>query len=257
MRAGPKGTVTADPLDSSSYSTGRAKRRGRFSADYLVTPRRQRAAKPFKLRPFQREIIRAAFAPGIRSAWVSIPRATGMTMLAAALGPAELFVGASSAEVLVVASDQRQASIMLRYARPMVELNPVLAQRVQVYTDRLYLPKNDATLLPLPDEPGALRGHDPSLQIVDELYVVTEEVREAVTSMAGKRPTSLTLAISTAASAPDSVMWCRKTNAGRSQDRRRRGRDRGRRPRGVASNTKPQESEEFCVTHDELPLEPL
>jgi phage terminase large subunit-like protein len=180
-----------------------------------------------------------------------------MTMLAAALGPAELFVGASSAEVVVVASDQRQASIMLRYARPMVELNPVLAQRVQVYADRRYLPKNDATLLPLPDEPGALRGHDPSLQIVDELHVVTEEVREAVTSVAGKRPKSLTLAISTAASAPDSVMWCRKTNAGRSQDRRRRGRDRGRRPRGVASNTKPQESEEFCVTQVERPLEPL
>jgi hypothetical protein len=32
MRAGPKGTVTADPLDSSSYSTGRAKRRGGSAA---------------------------------------------------------------------------------------------------------------------------------------------------------------------------------------------------------------------------------
>jgi hypothetical protein len=63
MRAGPKGTVTADPLDSSSYSTGRAKRRGRFSGDYLVTPRRQRAGKPFKLRPFQREIMRQPSRP--------------------------------------------------------------------------------------------------------------------------------------------------------------------------------------------------
>ena len=83
-------------------------------------------------------------------------------MLAAALGLAEMFVGAASAEVLVVASDQRQANITLRYASRMVELNPLLAERVQVYADRLYLPENDAMLLPLPAEPGALHGHDPS-----------------------------------------------------------------------------------------------
>ena len=128
-------------------------------------------------------------------------------MMAAALGLAEMFVGASSAEVLVVASDQRQANITLKYARRMVELNPLLSERVQVYADRLYLPENDATLLPLPAEPGALHGHDPSLQVVDELHVVTEEVWEAVTSVAGKRPESLTLAISTPAASPDSVMW--------------------------------------------------
>ena len=45
------------------------------------------------------------------------------------------------------------------------------------------------------------------MQIVDELHVVTEQVWEAVTSVSGKRPESLTLAISTPASSPDSVMW--------------------------------------------------
>ena len=65
-------------------------------------------------------------------------------MLAAALAPmAELFVGPPSAEVLVVASDQRQANIALRYARRMVELTPALADRVQVHADRLYPPHND------------------------------------------------------------------------------------------------------------------
>jgi len=199
--------VSADPLSFARWPADRAKRRERFIGEYLVTPRGHGAGESFKLRPFQREIIRGSFAPGIRSAVVSIPRANGKTMLAAALGIAEMFVGAASAEVLVVASDQRQANITLRYARRMVELNPVLAERVQVYADRLYLPENDATLLPLPAEPGALHGHDPSLQIVDELHVVTEQVWEAVTSVSGKRPESLTLAISTPASSPDSVMW--------------------------------------------------
>jgi phage terminase large subunit-like protein len=207
LRAGPKGTVDAQPLDFRGWARSRARRRERFIGEYLITPRGQGAGEPFRLRPFQREIIGGAFAPGIRTALVSIPRANGKTMLAAALGLAEMFTGPASAEVLVVARDQRQANITLRYARRMVELNPDLEERVQVYADRLVLPENDATLLPLPAEPGALHGHDPSLLIVDELHVVTEQVWEAVTSVTGKRPESLTLAISTPAASPDSIMW--------------------------------------------------
>ncbi len=207
MKAGPKRQIDAAPLSFKGWPHDRAKRRERFIRTYLTTPRGQGAGKPFDLRDFQKEIVRGAFADGIRTALVSIPRANGKTMLAAALAVAELWVGPPSAEVLVVASDQRQANITLKYARRMIELNEELAERVHVYADRIYLPENDATLLPLPAEPGALHGHDPSLQIVDELHVVTEEVWEAVTSVAGKRPESLTLAISTPAASPDSVMW--------------------------------------------------
>jgi phage terminase large subunit-like protein len=137
MRAGPKGTIDVPRLDLSGYPRRRSGLRERFIADHLITPRGHGAGEPLALRPFQREIIRGAFAPGIRTALVSIPRANGKTMLTAALALAELFVGGPSAEVLVVASDQRQANIALRYARRMVELTPALAQRVQVYADRL------------------------------------------------------------------------------------------------------------------------
>lgn len=116
-------------------------------------------------------------------------------------------MGPPSAEALVVASDQRQANITLRYARRMIELNPVLAERCHIFADRLYVPETDSLLLPVPAEPGALHGHDPALLVVDELHVVTEDVWTAVTSAAGKRPESLTLAISTPATSPDCVMW--------------------------------------------------
>lgn len=207
MKAGPKGAVRADPLEFSGWPSSRARRRERFIGEYLVTPKGVGARQPFKLRPFQREIVSGAFAPRIRTALVSLPRGNGKSALAAALSLSEMFVGPDSAEVLCVASDMRQAMIVLRMARRMVELNPILAERVQVYADRLYLPENDATMLPLPAEPGALHGHDPSLLVVDELHVVTQEVWEAVTSVSGKRPESLTLAISTPAASPDSVMW--------------------------------------------------
>ena len=207
MKAGPKRQISVAPIDFGNYPEGRAARRKQFIGEYLITPRGHGAKEPFRLRDFQNELIDGAYAPRIRTGVISIPRANGKTMLAAALGLAEMFVGPPSAEVLVVASDQRQANITMRYAKRMIELNPVLAERMQVYADRIYLPENDATLLPLPAEPGALHGHDPSLMVVDELHVVTEEVWEAVTSVAGKRPESLTLAISTPADSADSVMW--------------------------------------------------
>jgi hypothetical protein len=167
MRAGPKGAVAADPLSFAGWPAARARRRQKFVGEYLTTARGKGAGKPFDLRPFQREIVKGAFAPGVRTALVSIPRANGKTMLAAALGIAELFVGDPSAEVLVVASDQRQSAITLRYAKRVVELIPLLEKRIQIYADRLYCPENDSTLLPLPAEVGALHGRGWRVQRLD------------------------------------------------------------------------------------------
>lgn len=217
MKAGPKGQIKAAPLDLSGLPTDRAERRLSFIHDYLRVPKGVGAGMPVTLRGFQREIIRGAFAPGIRTGLVSVARANGKTGLAAMLAVTELFAGDASAEVLVVASDQRQANITLRMARRMIELTPELAERAQIFADRIVVPHNDAILLPLPAEPGALHGHDPSLLIVDELHVVSEAVWEAVTSVSGKRPESLTLAISTPSSSPDCVMW-RLVEHGRAGD---------------------------------------
>ena len=217
MKAGPKGAIKALPLDLSGLPEGRADRRLAFIAEYLVVPKGVGAGKPVRLRDFQVEIIEGAFAPGIRTGLVSVARANGKTGLAAMLAVAELFVGPPSAEVLVVASDQRQANITLRMAKRMIELNPELADRAQIFADRITVPHNDSLLLPLPAEPGALHGHDPSLLIVDELHVVTEATWEAVTSVSGKRPESLTLAISTPSSSADCVMW-RLVEHGRAGD---------------------------------------
>lgn len=205
--SGPKKAIEVEPLDFKGWPRDRARRREKFIREYLVVPRGHGAGKPVKLREFQQEIIRGAFAPGIRTALVSMPRGNGKTAFAAMLGLAELFVGPPSAEVLVVASDQRQANITLNLAKRMVQLTPELEDRVHLYKDRIYVPENDASLTPLPAEYGALQGHDPSLQIVDELHVVTEAVWEAVVTAAGKRAESLTLAISTPAASEDSIMW--------------------------------------------------
>lgn len=207
LRAGPKGKIEAAPLDFKGWPRDRAKRRERFIREYVKVPKGVGALKAFKLRDWQQEIVRGAFAPGVRTAVVSIPRANGKTALAAALSVAELFVGDPSAEILAVASDERQARLVLNMARRMIELSPELAERAHVYRDHISVPENDSSMRALPADPAALHGFDPTFLVIDELHVVTEDVWEAATSVAGKRPESLTLAISTPATSPDTIMW--------------------------------------------------
>ena len=207
LKAGAKAQITADPLDFSGYPEDLAERIIVFIESYLVVPKGANAGELVQLASFQKDIIRGAFAAGIRQGLVSIARANAKTTLGAMISVAVLFLVEDSPEILVVASDQRQSTITLRLARRMVELAPELLARTHVYKDRLVTPQNDGLLLPLPADPAALHGWDPTLLIVDELHVVSPDTWEACTSVAGKRPRSLTLAISTPAASPDSVMW--------------------------------------------------
>lgn len=211
-RAGPKAAVTAGPLDLSMLPAKRDYRRvDAFAREYLRVPKGTGALGEFRLRPWQRQIVKAAYPPTgqrPRQALVSMPRGNGKSALAAVLALYGLLADDEhGAQVITVASDERQARIVFGAARRMIELDSRLAERVQIYTDRLYVPATDSTMMPLPAEPGALQGYDPSLVIVDELHVVTEPVWDAMALAAGKREQSLTLAISTPADRTDSVMW--------------------------------------------------
>lgn len=207
MRAGPKRAVVVAPLDLSMLGRTRATRAVRFVDQFCVIPKGTGALEPARLRRWQQSIIRQVLAPGIRQGLVSLPRGNGKSTLAAFLGLWGLFDGPQGAEVLTVASDERQARIIFNAARRMIELNPLLGDRVQVFQDRICCPHNDGTLAPLPADPAALQGWDPTLAIIDELHVVREETYEAVNLASGKREESLILAISTPATERDSVMW--------------------------------------------------
>jgi phage terminase large subunit-like protein len=207
MKAGVKQQIEVDPLDFTDWPEDLAERIILFIETYLVIPKGANAGELVILPEFQREIIRGGFGAGIRQALVSIARSNGKTGLAAMVAVAVLFLVEDSPEILVVASDQRQSNITLRVARRMVELAPELLERTHIYADKLVTPQNNGLLLPLPADPAALHGWDPTLLIVDELHVVTEDTWEAVTSMVGKRPRSLTLAISTPSTSTESVMW--------------------------------------------------
>lgn len=212
LKAGPKAAASLDPLDLSALPAKRDYRRiEKFSAEFLLVPKGTGALQPFKLRRWQVAILKRMFPPTgkrPRQGLISMPRGNGKSGLAAVLALYALLADdVPGASVLIVASDERQARIVYSAARRMVELNPLLSERVQIFSDRLYVPATDSELRPLPAEPGALQGFDPTLVIVDELHVVTEPVWDAMALASGKRPESLTLAISTPADQLDSVMW--------------------------------------------------
>jgi phage terminase large subunit-like protein len=199
MKAGPKGTLCAPPLDLRRLGRCGGDRCIRFVERYITVPKGTGARKRMKLRPWQRAIVHGVLdEPRPRQGLVSIPAGNGKSTLAAAVGLYGLLGDrVEGAQVLVVASDERQARIIFNTARRMVELNDDLADRVHVYADRLHEPRTDSTFMALPADPGSLQGWDPSLAIVDELHVVTDDTFEAMAARAGKREQSLLLAIST------------------------------------------------------------
>jgi phage terminase large subunit-like protein len=209
-KPGPKAEITAGPLSMRGLPKSGSDRVIRFIQRHLVVPKGHGAGKPVRLRPWQKDIIRRLYdpTPRPRAGLVSIPRGNSKTTTAAMLAVYHLFAEeVASPQVLFVASDERQAGIGLNIARRMIELDERLAERCHIYKDRIVVPHSDGMLRALPSEAAALQGYDPTFTVVDELHVVTADVWEAVTLAAGKRPESLTLAISTPAGDRDGVMW--------------------------------------------------
>ena len=217
MKAGPKGTLSAPPLDLRRLPKRGGARCIAFCERYITVPKGTGAKHRLKLRPWQREIVRGVLdEPRPRQALVAIPAGNGKSTLAAAIGLYGLLGdGVEGAQVLVVASDERQAKIIFRTAKRMVELDRDLSERVQVFADHLLEPHTDSVFMALPADPGSLQGWDPSMALVDELHVVTDDTFEAISARAGKRDRSLLLAISTPPKAGDDGVMRRLVDHGR------------------------------------------
>jgi phage terminase large subunit-like protein len=198
MRAGPKRAVDASPLPLRG-SRRRELAVARFASDYVRVPRGHGARKPLRLRPWQRSLIAATWdrRPRPRLAGWMLPRGQGKSSLTAVLALYELVAGAEGAQVVVVATDERQAGIVHRVASRMVELHPDLEGRVQQYADALTVPARGSSFQVLPAVPKRLEGLDFTLAIVDEAGRVDQEVYEVVALATGKQQASIVLAIGT------------------------------------------------------------
>jgi phage terminase large subunit-like protein len=204
---GPRPDITAEPLDLTCLGSTRAALAIKFIETYLIVPSGKGARKRFRLRPWQKRITRKVLAAGVRTAVVAVPRGNGKSSLAAALALWALVDGPEGAEVAIVAgTSERQGRICFDKARRMVELEPELAARVQIFQDKLVMPHHDGRLFPLPADSDAILGAGPSFTLVDELGVIDAEVFESMRLASGKRAESTLLAIGTPPREPESIM---------------------------------------------------
>lgn len=93
-------------------TSDRTERRMRIVAE-LWAPRGHGRGEPCRNWEFQQQVVCGAIAQGVRTALASFPPGEREDDAGGGAAVAELFVGDPSAEVLVVASDQRQAMITL------------------------------------------------------------------------------------------------------------------------------------------------
>src|SRR4029450_987288 len=138
MRACPKPAMDDSPLPLRG-SRRRELAVARFASDYIRVPRGHGVRKPLRVRPWQRSLIASTWdvKPQPRLGGWMLPRGQGKTSLTAVLALYELLLGAEGAQVVGVATDERQAGLTFRIAVRMVELNPELEQRVQLYHDHM------------------------------------------------------------------------------------------------------------------------
>jgi phage terminase large subunit-like protein len=198
MKAGPKTAVDGSPLPLHG-SKRRELAVTRFASEYIRVPRGHGVRKPLRLRPWQRALIASTWdtRPRPRLAGWMLPRGQGKSSLTAVLALYELLAGAEGAQVVVVATDERQAGIVHRVASRMVELHPDLEARVQQYADQLTVPARGSSFHVLPAVPKRLGGLDYTLALVDEAGRVDQEVYEVVALATGKQASSVVLAIGT------------------------------------------------------------
>lgn len=172
----------------------------------LVTPGGDLAGQRLRLAEFQKKFIREAFAPGVRLAILSMGRKGGKTAavaaiaLAALVGPARRMNGS----IIVGALAQKQAGVLYRYARDMLQATPECAGRYRNTDHQKTLTGLDSgtTLQAISSHAGSAMGLSPSLVVLDEtgqIAAETDPFVDALLTSQGAYSDALTIVISTQA----------------------------------------------------------
>jgi len=188
---------------SGSGRLGHAGRVCRFIERYVKVPTGRGRGQPFRIRPWQETDIRRLYGTdrdANRAAMLSISRGNGKTGLSGALAVAELFL-IPGAEVLTLATNERQAAIPYFRALESLEKSPILLPHAVIYADRsdpgTILPGRGASMFPLPAAMVSALGYEPTFAIIDEVGFVESGTWVAIQGAGGKHPRSLLLGIGT------------------------------------------------------------
>lgn len=114
-RRGPKVAVDPSPLPFDAEGNP-SQRFSQFCERYLILPRGHGVGTPMVLRPWQRQMMGRVMDPDPRPsiAGIMMPRGQGKSQLMAAWTLFELFTGLDGNQIVIVASSERQAHLVVR-----------------------------------------------------------------------------------------------------------------------------------------------
>lgn len=175
------------------------------------------AGQPFRLRDWQKDIIRSVYAVDgggrriVRTALLSMARKNGKSQLAAALALAHL-VGPeaeSRGQVVSAAADRNQAALIFNELVALIEREPAFADRCNIvrHAKRIEDHETGSVYQALSSDAHRVHGLSPSVVIADEVAQWKgRELYDALATSQGARAEPLLVAISTQSADPHSVM---------------------------------------------------
>ena len=175
----------------------------------------EKTGQPFVLLPWQRAFVANLYGwlrpdgtRRYRQAHLLVPRKSGKTELAAALALYHMLADDElTPEVVGIARDRAQAKLCFQRACRMIEQEPRMRERVEIYQSRLTSPATHGLYKVLSsDAPGA-HGLNVSACIADEIHAMENrrELWEAVMTSMGSRRQPLMVSITTAGTLRESL----------------------------------------------------
>jgi phage terminase large subunit-like protein len=189
--------------------------------------------EPFKVLPFQREIIEKVYQTDeegkrkIRTALIGLPRKNAKSTLIAACCVYGLIADtADKAPVVVVAAgDREQGRIIHSEIKRMIEASPELSAICEIQRNQISCSRNGGVALVVSADAGRLgQGLNPTLIAIDEYHIhKNTELFDALTLGSAARNEPLTLVISTAGYEEDTPLgqlyrYGRKVESGEVDD---------------------------------------
>lgn len=172
------------------------------------------AGKPFKLRPWQLEIVKGIYRTErgkrlVRTAVLSVGRKNGKSTIVAALALAHLIgpLRESRGQVVIAATDRDQAQVIFGEVEAMLKASGWLLDlvNIQVSAKRITSYADDSTLVALSSDARKAHGLNPTLVLLDELaqwgHGIGVRLYDALMTAGGARKAPLKIIIST--QAPD------------------------------------------------------
>lgn len=202
------GSPIADPLGF-----------GERAVRFLKALRHPKSGLPFQLDPWQERIVRRIYGPRhddgsriVKTMVLLLPRGNRKTSLAAALallhtiGPERVPGG----EVIVAASDRKQARIAYEEARGLCRAHPKISPKVRTldYKNRIAYPAAGSFLEAISADAGTQHGRTPVFVLADELHAhKTRDLWDVLRSGLVKTPGSLLVVATTAGRGQENIAW--------------------------------------------------